>query len=284
MLMIEQCDLKRLVNKLTETTYTTIPINYLEMSKLSGVFLGGEGMCSVDSGWAIPERLQLTSHVSFIIGDRPIDLFSQTWGQPHILSNGIPTHGLRLSEQPEQASPYLEKPFSNYLKMVAIGLFSSFPGEPPQRQAPVLANNVPNSLQVNNDLLVVYQQRWEREIASRFRESKKRFPEFFPCFELLERPGHGLQYSIHFEPLTGHAKALIEQTPLFPHQKNFKPIEKLWQDGSSELDILFNRFPTQLVLLPPRQSWGERMWKLLLGLVHQGLELRHIGSLLTRKA
>lgn len=284
MLMIEQSDLKRLGNKLTETDYITIPVNYLEMSKLSGGFLGGEGMCNVDSGWAIPQRLQLTSHISFIIGG-PIDLFSQTWKQPHILSNGIPTNKLRLMEQPRQASPYLDKPFNNYLKLGATGLFSSFPGEPPQRQASVLANNVPNySLQVNNDLLLAYQQRWEREIASRFRESKKRFPEFFPCFELLERPGHGLQYSIHFEPLTEHAKALIEQTPFFPHQKNFKPIEKLWQDGSSELDILFNRFPTQLALLPHRQSWKERMWELLLGLVHQGLELKHVGFLLTRKA
>lgn len=284
MLMIEQRGLKCLVNKLTETDYTTIPVNYLEMSKLSGGFLGDEKMCSVDLCWAIPQRFQLSSHVSFIIGG-PIDLFSQTGTQPHILSNGIPTNKLRLIEQPEQTSPYLDKPFSNYIRLAATGLFSSFPGKPPQRQTSILANNVPSySLQVNNDLLVAYQQRWEREIASRFRESKKRFPEFFPCFELLECSGYGLQYSIHFEPLTGHAKALIEQTPLFPYQKNFKPIEKLWQDGSSELDIVFNRFPTQLALLPPKQSWGERMWELLLGVVHQGLELRHVGSLLTRKA
>lgn len=281
MLMIEQSDLKGLVNKLTKTTYTTIPVNYLEMSKLSGGFLDGQGMCSVNSGWAIPQQFQLSSHVSFIIGG-PIDLFSQTWKQPHILSNGIPSNKLRLMEQLGQASPYLA---SNYFKLGANGLFSSFSGELPQRQASIVANNVPSySLQVNNDLLLAYQQRWEREIASRFRESKKRFPEFFPCFELLECPGHKLQYSIHFEPLTGHAKALIEQTPLFPYQKNFKPIEKLWQDGSSELDIIFNQFPTQLALLPPRQSWRERMRELLLGVVHQGLELVQVGSLLTRKA
>lgn len=132
--------------------------------------------------------------------------------------------------------------------------------------------------------LVAYQQRWEREIASRFREAKKRFPEFFPSFELLESPGKGLQYSIHFEPLTEHSKALIDQTPLLPHHKEFKPIEQLWQeDGSSELDILFERFPTQLALLPPKKPWGTRSWELLVGLVHQGLDLRHIGSLLARQ-
>ena len=135
-----------------------------------------------------------------------------------------------------------------------------------------------------NASLVAYQQRWEEEVYSCFREAKKRFPEFFPCFELLESRGKGLQYSIHFEPLTGHAKALTNQTPIFPHKKEFKPIEKLWHsDGSSELDIIFERFPTQLALLPPKQPWGTRWLQLLLGLVHKTLELRHIGSLLARQ-
>ena len=178
-------------------------------------------------------------------------------------------------------------PLSNHLELCASDFYGQLQLGSLQHEVPsCIPNDAHNrSLNVDNDSLVSYQQRWESEIANRFREAKKRFPEFFPCFELLEIPGKGLQYSIHFEPLTEHAKELSEQTPLFPRHKEFKPIEKLWHsDGSSELDILFERFPTQLALLPPKQPWETRWWQLLLGLVHQTLELRHIRSLLARKA
>jgi hypothetical protein len=110
-----------------------------------------------------------------------------------------------------------------------------------------------------------FRQRWEQDITSRFREARARFPEFFPCFELRDNPQTGLQYSIHFQPLTGHAKALIQFAPQFPHQKEFKPIEQLWNEvGQSELDILFERVPTQLKLKPPKQLWSARWSKLML--------------------
>ncbi|MBE9125955.1 MULTISPECIES: hypothetical protein [unclassified Coleofasciculus] len=105
---------------------------------------------------------------------------------------------------------------------------------------------------------------WEKDIYNRFRESKKRFPEFFPCFKLKNHPVAGLCYSIHFQPLTQHAQALIGNAPRFPHQEEFKPIEKLWNEfGQSELDILFEHFPTQLALKPPKPEW----WKVFLGLI-----------------
>lgn len=278
MLMIEQRDSKHLANKLTETTYTTIPSNYLEMAELSGGFLGSKGVYPIDLAWTLPTEYQLT-HVSLISSDRPnLNIFPQ-WKQPHILSNGISTD-IRLIGHLEQASFGNES--CNYLKLNATNFFN-LPDKPAQHQT-ILPNNVPSCSLPANNYQVTYQQRWQREIASRFQESKKRFPEFFPCFELLDNQ-QGLQYSIHFEPLTGHAKALTEQTPLFPHQKDFKPIDKLWQEnGSSELDVLFERFPTQLTLLPPKQSWGTRMWELFLVLVNQAMELRHINFLSTRKA
>ena len=100
-----------------------------------------------------------------------------------------------------------------------------------------------------------YCQRWQQDIYSRFRETKKRFPEFFPCFELKYDLAARLQYSIHFQPLTGHATALIQSRSDFPHQEKFKPIEQLWDaSGQSELDELFERFPTQLALNPPKPS------------------------------
>ena len=279
--MIEQRDPKSLLNeRLAGIDHITIPVKDLEVAEqfYAGV-LGGEVVFRGDSSWVTPGGQEPTPHISVIIGNSPkLNLFLQDCGQPlahqgnpHIAfqvkgedliewqiflhSNGIPTDGPRRMGPPGQASLYFDDPFGNHLELCA---------------------DVPNrSLNVNNASLVSYQQRWEGEIANRFREAKKRFPEFFPCFELLESPGTGLQYSIHFEPLTGHAKALTEQTPLFPHQKEFKPIEKLWhEDGSSELDILFERFPTQLALLPPKQPWGTRLWELLLGLVHQGMELK----------
>ena len=110
------------------------------------------------------------------------------------------------------------------------------------------------------DILIseAYCQRWQQDIYNRFQEAKKRFPEFFPCFELKYGSAARLQYSIHFQPLTGYAKALIQSRPDFPHQEQYKPIEQLWDaSGQSELDRLFERFPTQQVLKPSRRSLEE---------------------------
>lgn len=132
----------------------------------------------------------------------------------------------------------------------------------------VLGGEVVFRFDPNNASLVFYHQRWEQEIYNRFREARKRFPEFFPCFELKYNPVEGLQYSIHFKPLTEHASSLTRNAPLFPHHQEFKPIERLWHsDGQSELDIIFDHFPTQLALDPPKQPWGARLWELLLGFV-----------------
>ena len=132
----------------------------------------------------------------------------------------------------------------------------------------VVGDEVVFRVDPNNASLVFYYQRWKQEIYNRFREARKRFPEFFPCFELKYNLVEGLQYSIHFKPLTEHAKALTRLAPLFPHHEEFKPIERLWHsDGRSELDIIIEHFPTQLALEPPKQPWGTRLWELLLRLV-----------------
>lgn len=128
-----------------------------------------------------------------------------------------------------------------------------------------------------------YLQRWEQDIYNRFNEARKRYPEFFPCFELKESV-HGLQYAIYFKPLTQHAKTLVSNALLFPHYQQFKSIEQLWQEnGQSELDIIFERFPTQLALKLPRKSWRAQCKQLFLGLVNRGLELIHVDSLLVRR-
>ena len=136
----------------------------------------------------------------------------------------------------------------------------------------------------NNTSLVYYHQRWQQEVYKRFQESKKRFPEFFPCFELKYSLVAGLQYSIHFKPLTKHAEDLSCNAPLFPTYEEFKPIEQLWnEDGQSTLDIIFENFPTQLTLMPLDQQSETKWWKSVVELVKQRLELKHIGSLLVRK-
>lgn len=130
--------------------------------------------------------------------------------------------------------------------------------------------------------LIFYHQRWQQEIYSRFQEARKRFPEFFPCFELKYSP-EGLEYSIHFKPLTRHAEDLTCQAPLFSTHEEFKPIEQLWsEDGQSELDIIFERFPTQLALQSRKEQWGQ-LWKSIVELIKQGLEFKYIGSLLVRR-
>jgi len=131
--------------------------------------------------------------------------------------------------------------------------------------------------------LSFYCQRWEQEIYHRFREAKKRFPEFFPCFEL--KPSiTGLQYSIHFQPLTKHAEALISNNPFFPHHEEFKPIEQLWCNGQSELDILFASFPTQLALEPPKKVVLGLQWREnLLGFLKKIFVVKRIGLLAGNK-
>jgi hypothetical protein len=106
--------------------------------------------------------------------------------------------------------------------------------------------------------------RWQRDIYNRFREAKKRFPEFFPCFELRYDVREGLQYSIYFHPLTQHATVLLQLAADFPDRPHFKPIARLWDEsGRSELDNLFARFPTQLALESFQPSPVERIWELL---------------------
>lgn len=130
-----------------------------------------------------------------------------------------------------------------------------------QWQTPLAITNSPS--------LISYYRRWKQEIYSRFQEARKRFPEFFPCFELKFNP-EGLEYSIHFKPLTKHAEDLTCHAPLFPIHKKFKPIEQLWsEDGQSELDIIFKRFPTQLTLKPHKEQWGTQLWKLIVELIKQ---------------
>lgn len=128
-----------------------------------------------------------------------------------------------------------------------------------------------------------YCQRWEQDIYNHFKEAKKRYPEFFPCFELRESL-HGLQYAIYFKPLTQHAKTLVSNVLLFPHYQQFKSIEQLWQEnGQSELDTIFERFPIQLALKLPRKSWRAQCKQLFLELVDRGLELIHVDLLFVQK-
>lgn len=128
-----------------------------------------------------------------------------------------------------------------------------------------------------------YLQCWEQDIYNSFKEARKRYPEFFPCFELKESL-QGLQYTIYFKPLTQHAKTLVGNALLFPYQPQFKPIEQLWQEnGQSELDMIFERFPTQLALKLPKKSWKVQCKQLFLGLLDRGLELIHVDSLFVPK-
>lgn len=152
------------------------------------------------------------------------------------------------------------------------------------------ANICPNSTQLsaitistNSASEILYRQLWEQKISQRFQEARQRYPEFFPCFELKESV-KGLQYSIYFKPLTQYAQTLASNTSVFPHYQTFKPIEQLWQeDGQSELDRVFERFPTQIALELPKEPWGARCKQLFSGLVDRGLELLHVDSIFLRK-
>ena len=120
---------------------------------------------------------------------------------------------------------------------------------------------------IDNTSLGFYHQLWQQDIDKRFQEARKRFPEFFPCFELKFNMVEGLQYSIYFKPLTKHAEALTCNAPLFPNHEEFKPIEQLWnENGQSELDVIFECFPTQLAL-KPLKPWRVQWWKSALKLV-----------------
>lgn len=151
-----------------------------------------------------------------------------------------------------------------------------------QQQLPIFGivmipeSNLSYAITVDN---LLYRQRWEEEIYNRFREAKKRFPEFFPCFELKEFQG-GLQYSIHFQPLTERAKILATNNPVFPSKEQFKPIQQLWCNGKSELDILFASFPTQLALKSIKVSREVGWWKFFGGVFKQMFGFKRIGLLL----
>lgn len=143
--------------------------------------------------------------------------------------------------------------------------------------------SLPHSQQQKATIDFFYRQCWEQDIYNRFKEARNRYPEFFPCFELKESL-QGLQYTIYFKPLTQNAKTLADNALFFPYQQQFKPIEQLWQEnGQSELDMIFERFPTQLALKLPKKSWKVQCKQLFLELVERGLELTHVNSLFLPK-
>jgi catechol 2,3-dioxygenase-like lactoylglutathione lyase family enzyme len=204
--------------------------------------------------------------------------------QVFLEKNGILTEGIKKKEFLGKASLYFDDPFGNPLELCASHFFDDIDTELTQ-QIPVsyLPEEIfDNPSSLYQTYIIYYQQRWELEIVSRFHEAKKRFPEFFPCFELLEIPQQRLLYSIHFQPLTGRANTLVEQNPTFPHQKLFKSIEKLWEeDGINDLDRLFLKYPTQLSLLPPKPLWTTKFSKLLLEF--SSMELKPIETLLSQQ-
>lgn len=141
-------------------------------------------------------------------------------------------------------------------------LFSSFsnslPKFPLYTNQSLVANELLKSKQtqnINDAFISLCRRRWQQEIYNRFREARQRFPEFFPCFELRETLDAKLEYSIHFQPLTKYAKVISSKNPLFPDSEEFKPIEQLWNsEGKSQLDIIFEHYPTQLALKAHKAS------------------------------
>lgn len=259
--------------------------------------------------WGQSNACEVHPHIAFKVKE---DLM--TW-QALLNSKGIPTDGPKSVRLPRQASLYFNDPFGNHLELCT----SNFPGamqlsSPPREALWHIPNDICNrslnnvnraqllpcwkptnlylstvqgletTTTADNTFLVSYRQRWEQEIYNRFQEARQRYSEFFPCFELKEDPVEGLQYSIHFKPLTQYAKTLVYNAPLFPRREEFKPIEQLWnEDGQSQLDIIFERFPTQSALKLPKEPWASRCRELFLGLVNQGLELMHIRALVVQK-
>jgi len=207
----------------------------------------------------------------------------RSW-QVFLETNGILTEGIKQDEISGKTFLDFNDPFGNQLQLSASHWFDDFDTDLMQH-IPVsyLSEEITNSSsRLYQTYLIYHRQRWESEIVSRFHEAKKRFPEFFPCFELLEIPKQRLLYSIYFQPLTERANTLIEQNPTFPHEKLFQPIEKLWgEDGLDDLDRLFLNFPTQLSLLLPKPAWTTKFGKLLLEF--SVMELKPIETLLPQQ-
>ncbi|WP_233222523.1 hypothetical protein [Chroococcidiopsis sp. CCALA 051] len=179
----------------------------------------------------------------------------------------------RLAPEKQQSIPYFPVAIANSPRLnLCLQVW----------ELPIVAQQ--KTTNTANISLNFFHQRWEQEIYNRFREARRRFPEFFPCFEIKENPITGLQYSIYFKPLTKYAQKLACNAPLFPYQEEFKPIEQLWnENGQSELELIFNRFPTQSALKPPQPAWRSGWGKFFLGLINQGRELIHVKGLLTQK-
>ncbi len=194
------------------------------------------------------------------------------------LSNMSLPHIFAQGNQPYQNT--LFSPFSDPL-----------PKFPLHTQQPLVADELLKFIQVqniNDAFISLCRRRWQQEIYNRFREARQRFPEFFPCFELRETLDAKLEYSIHFQPLTKYAKVICSKNPLFPHSEEFKPIEQLWNsEGKSQLDIIFEHYPTQLALRPDKASSLEPQRQKLIHLVKnyvKKLELNPIKFSSQRKA
>jgi len=301
--MLEQHVSQNFQREIVGIDHITLSVNDLKLAEQFYVgILGGKILFRIHDNQAKQED-DRTPQIAIAIANSPrIDLVLQTgklsfpdsprsrlafqvrgeelraW-QVFLEKNGILTEGIKKEGFLGKASLYFNDPFGNPLELCASHFFDNLDIEItphiPVTYLPEENSNVPDLLY--RTYITYHQQRWELEIASRFHEAKKRFPEFFPCFELLEIPRH-LLYSIHFQPLTGHANTLIEQNPTFPHQKLFKPIEKLWgEDGINDLDRLWLKFPTQLSLSPPKPSWTTKFGKLLLEF--SAMELKPIETL-----
>ncbi|PPS39856.1 hypothetical protein [Chroococcidiopsis sp. TS-821] len=188
---------------------------------------------------------------------------------------------LRISTQGNQ--PYQNTLFSPF--------FAPLPKFPLYTQQPLSADGLLKFIQIqniNNAFISLCRRRWQQEIYNRFQEARQRFPEFFPCFELRETLDAKLEYSIHFQPLTQYAKVISSNNPLFPHSEEFKPIEQLWNsEGKSQLDIIFEHYPTQLALRPHKASSLKPQRQKLIHLVKnyvKKLELSPIKFSSQRKA
>lgn len=161
-----------------------------------------------------------------------------------LISVPIALYSITQCNQPLQNPPFtaiLSSPFPDpSSKLLAY-----------TKQQPFTADDLLKSEQtqnINTAFISLCRRRWQQEVYNRFREARQRFPEFFPCFELREN-SEELEYSIYFKPLTKYAQGLLLNNPLFPHNQEFKPIKELWNsEGKSQLDIIFEHYPTQLAL------------------------------------
>jgi len=157
---------------------------------------------------------------------------------------------------------------------------------PRTKQQSLTADDLLNFEQTQNistTFISLCRRRWQQEVYNRFREARKRFPEFFPCFDLRENSDGKLEYSIHFKPLTKYAKGLLVDNPLFPHNEEFKPIEELWNSqGKSQLDIIFERYPTQLELKVSKVSSWKLQLQEMIQLVQESVKKFDISSLKLR--